>query len=83
MTEAPGYSIDVRDTTGAGDSFIGAFLYQLLRDNVTDLEAVNFGTLKEYLDFANAYAAYTTTREGALAAMADAREFADFRKNLQ
>ena len=50
---------------------------------MTDLEAVNFGTLKEYLDFANAYAAYTTTREGALAAMADAREFADFRKNLQ
>lgn len=83
MTQAPGYSIDVRDTTGAGDSFIGAFLYQLLRDDVTDLEAVDFGTLKEYLDFANAYAAYTTTKEGALAAMADAREFADFRKNLQ
>lgn len=83
MTEAPGYSIDVRDTTGAGDSFIGAFLYQLLRDEVRDLEAVDLGTLKKYLDFANAYAACTTTKEGALAAMADAREFADFRKNLQ
>lgn len=82
MTEALGYTIDVRDTTGAGDSFIGAFLYQLLRDDVTDLEAVDFDTLRSYLDFANAYAAYTTTKEGALAAMATAEELEEFRRSL-
>lgn len=82
MTEAPGYTIEVRDTTGAGDSFIGAFLYQLLRDDVTDLEAVDFDTLRSYLDYANAYAAYTTTKEGALAAMATAEELEAFRNSL-
>lgn len=82
MAQAPGYTIDVRDTTGAGDSFIGAFLYQLLRDDVRDLDGVDFDTLRDYLDFANAYAACTTTKEGALAAMATAEELDEFRKSL-
>ena len=34
MVEAPGYSVEVRDTTGAGDSFIGAFLFCILRDQI-------------------------------------------------
>lgn len=74
VVEASGYTVDVRDTTGAGDSFIGAFLYCLLRDEVEDLNGVSKETLHSYLDFANAYAANTTTKEGALAAMADAQE---------
>ena len=53
MVEASGYKIDVRDTTGAGDSFIGAFLYCLLNDEVEDLESVSDDTLRNYLDFAN------------------------------
>ncbi|HIX68476.1 MAG TPA: carbohydrate kinase [Candidatus Anaerostipes excrementavium] len=70
MVEAPGYSIEVRDTTGAGDSFIGAFLFCILRDEVEDLDSVSKDKLHEYLDFSNAYAANTSTKEGALAAMA-------------
>ena len=70
MAEAPGYSIEVRDTTGAGDSFIGAFLFCILRDEVEDLDSVSKDKLHEYLDFSNAYAANTSTKEGALAAMA-------------
>nr|WP_300323670.1 carbohydrate kinase [uncultured Anaerostipes sp.] len=70
MAEAPGYSIEVRDTTGAGDSFIGAFLFCILRDEVEDLDSVSKDKLYEYLDFSNAYAANTSTKEGALAAMA-------------
>ena len=49
MVEASGYKIDVRDTTGAGDSFIGAFLYCLLNDEVEDLESVSDDTLRNYL----------------------------------
>lgn len=71
---APGYRVAVRDTTGAGDSFIGAFLYCILNDRVTDLEKVSEDNLKAYLKFANAYAAYTTTKEGALDSMAWADE---------
>lgn len=40
MVQVPGYSVGVRDTTGAGDSFIGAFLFCLLRDGIRDLQQV-------------------------------------------
>lgn len=79
---APGYRVEVRDTTGAGDSFIGAFLYRILNDEVKDLDSVSVETLEEYLTFANAYAAYTTTKEGALAAMASAEEMEKWLEKL-
>lgn len=82
MVEAPGYSVEVRDTTGAGDSFIGAFLYCILRDGIRDLNGVSPDTLYEYLRFANAYAAYTTTKEGALAAMATGEEMKTWMESL-
>ena len=81
VVEAPGYSIDVRDTTGAGDSFIGAFLFCILRDEIDDLDSVSKDKLYEYLDFANAYAANTSTKEGALVAMATMDEIQEWIKN--
>ena len=81
VVEAPGYSIAVRDTTGAGDSFIGAFLFCILRDEIDDLDSVSKDKLYEYLDFANAYAANTSTKEGALAAMATMDEIQEWIKN--
>lgn len=83
MVGAPGYSVEVRDTTGAGDSFIGAFLFCILRDQITDLNAVSLENLARYLQFANAYAAYTTTKEGALAAMATAEEMEKWLESLE
>lgn len=83
MASAPGFKVEVRDTTGAGDAFIGAFLYCLLRDEVKDLEDVSFDTLREYLVFANGYGAYTTTKEGALAAMADREEMEPWMEELK
>lgn len=83
--EAPGFRVEARDTTGAGDSFIGAFLFCILRDRAADPGALSADTLTGYLEFANAYAAYTTTREGALAAMADAKQMEEwlvFCKNM-
>lgn len=77
-----GNAVEVVDTTGAGDSFIGAFEYQLLRDSVDDIETVSQQTFEEYLEFANAYAAYTTTKQGALSAMADAKTFETWYKKI-
>ena len=34
IVKIPGNSVDVVDTTGAGDSFIGSFLFKLLQDNI-------------------------------------------------
>lgn len=76
--EVSGIAIHVVDTTGAGDSFIGAFLYCLLADEVPDFEKIDDHRLQQYLTFANAYAACTASRKGALANLADRTEFQAF-----
>ena len=82
MVKANGYKVQVFDTTGAGDSFIGAFLYQLLSNDCLELDHISEQQLKDFLKFANLYAAHTTTREGAIDAMATLEELKDFQKKL-
>ena len=62
-----GLKVEVKDTTGAGDAFIGAFLSKLAEDDIT----VNNESekIKEYLIFANQVAAVTTTKLGAMDAI--------------
>lgn len=83
VIESKGILVNVKDTTGAGDSFIGAFLHQLLKNDVCDLENIEKKTLQTYLEFANLYAAYTTTRKGAIEAMATIEELEVFKKSLK
>jgi sulfofructose kinase len=52
----PAHHVNAVDTTGAGDVFRGAFIHALLRDD----------TPSEMLRFANAAAAVSCTREGAI-----------------
>ncbi|QRN80576.1 MAG: carbohydrate kinase, partial [Nocardiopsis sp. BM-2018] len=64
----PGFAVEVADTTGAGDAFTAAVLAALVRtptllEDATALEAA--------LRYANAFAALTTTRRGAIPAMPD------------
>ena len=65
----------VVDTTGAGDSFAGSFLFQLVRDKVEleDLDTLTGETLKKYLEFSAKYAAMTVSHKGAV--MASMEEF--------
>ena len=57
----------VVDTTGAGDSFLGGFLYQYINADLpktpTENQLVSFGT------FAGKVAAYCIERRGAIPAM--------------
>lgn len=70
MIETSAYDITPVDTTGAGDSFIGAFLYCLLRDNVSLSNLLKFqNRFSEYLDFASQVSAYVCTKKGALGQM--------------
>lgn len=69
----PAYAVEAVDTTGAGDSFMGALLYNLTRPGM-DVEALTGEELGRIADFANACAAASTTRRGALLAMPDRRE---------
>ncbi len=57
--EAPGFHVDVLDTTGAGDAFHGGFLYGVLRKM----------RLEDTLRFANAVAAMNCTALGGRAAL--------------
>lgn len=56
------------DTTGAGDGFIGAFLWCLHRDGVTAEQIVELsgGKLEEYLKFANAFCGISVQKKGAI-----------------
>lgn len=82
FVEVAGHCVEVKDTTGGGDSFIGAFLYCLLSDANFDINHLSKSVLLNYLRFANDYAAYTVTQFGALTAMADFNTFLMFRKQF-
>ncbi|MFS0779908.1 carbohydrate kinase [Neobacillus sp. 3P2-tot-E-2] len=74
--ESGGYSVEPVDTTGAGDAFIGGFLYQLLelQSNPENLEEVLRDHQEHILKFANASGALTTTGKGAISALPSKRE---------
>ncbi|MEK4221697.1 carbohydrate kinase [Bacillus sp. FSL W8-0116] len=66
--QSPGYRVEVQDTTGAGDAFIGGFLYQLLEKGVRQetLEKILREHHQEVPSFANASGALTTSGKGAI-----------------
>ena len=80
VVKIPGNIVDVVDTTGAGDSFIGSFLFKLLEDdvNMEQLNSISDEKLREYLTFANAYAAYSTTKKGAIGSYATLDEITKY-----
>ena len=65
--------VPVTDTTGAGDSFIGSFLYQLTRDGVAadGLDKLTGQQLTDYLAFSAQYASLTVQHKGAVMATLD------------
>ncbi|MBA0830748.1 hypothetical protein Goarm_015258 [Gossypium armourianum] len=60
------FHVNTVDTTGAGDSFVGALLCKIV-ENPTILE--DEAKLREVLKFANACGAITTTKKGAIPAL--------------
>ena len=68
--ECSGYKVKAVDTTGAGDSFFGAFIAQLLENGATceNLLTAQFCYI-HMLDFSCKCGAYTTMNFGAISAM--------------
>ena len=64
-----GRKVKALDTTGAGDGFIGAFLYQLYVHNVKagNMDEVSSQEMEVYLDFANRFSALSVQKKGAIA----------------
>lgn len=74
----PGFKPDsIADTNGAGDSFWGAFLYRLSQAD-KDLEDITLDELKANTRFANAVAALTVSKPGAIPAMPTMEETEEF-----
>lgn len=66
MISVEGFKVNVVDTTGAGDSFIGAFLFNLANEK---FDINNEESIKYVCRFSNAVAALTTTKNGAISAL--------------
>lgn len=68
---SPSFKVEAQDTTGAGDSFIGSFLYQVAEGDNTLESLVNLPEekVKEILTFSNATAALTVCKRGAIGAL--------------
>lgn len=63
-----GIKVKVVDTTGAGDSHLGAMLYQIMMQE-QQLKDIPFSRLLEFGKFANYMAAYVTTKFGSAEVM--------------
>ncbi len=65
---AAGKKVKAVDTTGAGDAFIGSFLYQLSEKNVhaEGLSTLSEEELSACLEFSNTYCAKSVQKKGAI-----------------
>ena len=68
---SPSFKVEAQDTTGAGDSFIGAFLYKVAEGDNTVESLVNLPEerVEEIITFSNATAALTVCKRGAIGAL--------------
>ena len=66
---SPCEKVKAIDTTGAGDAFIGSFLYSLSAADVTvgNIADLTEETMKEMLHFSNTYCGKSVQKEGAIA----------------
>lgn len=68
VVSLPAFAVEAVDTNGAGDAFMGGFLFSLLKKGV-DPKEISCGEAIECLRFANAAGALATTKSGAIPAM--------------
>lgn len=72
----PGFTVEVEDTTGAGDGFVAGFLAQLCHYGVPALG--NPAIAHQIVNYANAVGALVTTNAGAIAPQPTAKEVEAF-----
>lgn len=79
--DVEGYRVDALDTTGAGDAWIGSFLYQLSLNK--ELNLLSDKIIRDMLKFSNAVAALTTTHLGAMTALPTLKQVENFMKTAK
>lgn len=76
----PAARVNTIDTTGAGDAFMGAVLWQMRDLTLEEIAAMD---LREIVSFANAAGTLTTTRSGAIPALPSLEEIQHFKNNQE
>ncbi|HSO26681.1 MAG TPA: PfkB family carbohydrate kinase [Anaerolineales bacterium] len=80
----PGYTVEVVDTTGAGDGFVAGLLYGLANSLRTGRPAwEDSGQLAAICRYANAVGALTTTQRGAIPALPSAAAVQAFMRAME
>ncbi|MGQ4646744.1 PfkB family carbohydrate kinase [Lyngbya aestuarii] len=74
----PAFSVDVKDTTGAGDGFVAGFIQQLCQHGLKCLATAE--STRNVVKYASAVGALTTLKPGAIAAQPTAKEVGEFLK---
>ena len=73
------FSVEVEETTGAGDSFVAGLIHQLATKGIAGLKDAQIA--KEVVTYACAVGALTTTKPGAIAAQPTGVEVEEFLKS--
>ncbi|MBK1810440.1 carbohydrate kinase [Clostridium sp. YIM B02505] len=71
-------SITSIDSTGAGDAFVGAVLYELAKSESPKVNVRDMESMKAIIAFANKVGAIVCTKMGAIAALPDLEEVNEF-----
>ena len=73
---APCEKVKAVDTTGAGDGFIGSFLYQLYTNGMSaqNLEDLSEEQMHRFLAYSNQFCGYSVQRKGAIASYPTSQE---------
>ena len=73
---APCEKVKAVDTTGAGDGFIGSFLYQLFQNgiNADNIDEVSAEQMEGFLKFSNKFCGYSVQKSGAIASYPTMKE---------
>ena len=71
VVTVPSFTVKAGDTTGAGDSYIGSFLYQVAQavNTLDELVQLDEAKVTEMMTFSAATAALTVSKKGAIAAL--------------
>jgi len=76
------YDVKTVDTTGAGDAFFGAFLYQVIQRQKALLD-LSKSEIEQMIDFANAAGSLATMKKGAIPAMPSAEEIGECMRTVK
>jgi len=78
VSVVPGFKVQVKETTGCGDSFMAAIAYQVWKSGINSINDISFNEAIEMVRFANAQAAIVASRFGAANSMPYLNEVEEF-----